>query len=97
MTKECLINLTILLLSGIGLVIGLFWIHNYMQVHRCDNPYKQVCVKSHTVIRMMPFVHSNGKTTTTTMRPMPHKICDKYENVLKEGCYDNTDKRAEKN
>lgn len=95
MTKEGWISLIVLLLSCIALVVAIFWIDNYMKAHRCDNPYKQVCVESHTVIRMMPFVHSNGKTTTTTMRPMPHKICDKYETVLKEGCYDNTYKRAD--
>lgn len=95
MDKESLINLIILLLSGIGLVIGLFWICNYMQVHRCDNPYKQVCVESHTAIMMVPIMYSNGKTTTTSLQPMPREVCDKYETVLKEGCYDNTYKRAD--
>lgn len=86
MTKECLINLTILLLSGIGLVIGLFWIYNYMQVHRCDDPYKQVCVKSHTITRVVPvFVTINGRTQTQ-MRPAIIRECDEYETVLKEGC-----------
>lgn len=97
MEKESWINFSVLLLFVGALIMAIIWVNDYMEIHKCDNPYKQVCVESHTVIRMMPFVHSNGKTTTTTMRPMPHKVCDKYETVLKEGCYENTYKRAEKN
>lgn len=76
-------------LSGIiiGATAGLTsrWIYSYYKEHKCDNPYTQVCVKSHMSVRMVPFY--NGKTTI--MRPMPRRICDEYENVLKEYCHEN--------
>ena len=87
MKKESWINVLVLLLFVVALIVSIVWINGYMEIHKCDNPYKQVCVKSHTVIRMMPVIHSNGKTTTTTMHPMPHKVCDKYETMLKAGRY----------
>ena len=89
MDKESLINLIILLLSCVGLVAGIFWLDNYMKVHKCDNPYKQVCVKSHTTTRVVPvFVTINGRTQTQ-MRPAIIRECDEYETVLKDGCSDN--------
>lgn len=61
-------------------------IYSYYQEHKCDNPYKQVCVKSHTITRVVPvFVTINGRTQTQ-MRPAIIRECDEYETVLKEGC-----------
>lgn len=95
MEKQSWINVLVLLLLFVTLIVSIVCINGYMEIHKCDNPYKQVCVESHTVIRMVPFIHSNGKITTTTMRPLPHKVCDKYETLLKEECYENTYKRAD--
>lgn len=80
MTKQSLINAIIAELFICGLIGAIYWVDNYMKEHRCDNPYEKVCIKSHTVIGMMPFV--------TRVRPMPHKVCDEYETVLKKGCED---------
>ena len=95
MEKQNWINVLVLLFFIVALIVSIVWINGYVEIHKCDNPYKQVCVESHTVIRMVPFMRSNGKTTTTIMQPVPHKVCDKYETMLKEECYDNTYKRAD--
>ena len=88
MTKQSLINAIIAGLFICGLIGAIYWVDNYMKEHRCDNPYEKVCIKSHTVIIMMPFVTRVGKTSVTNMRPMPNKVCDEYETVLKKGCED---------
>ena len=67
-------------------------IYSYYQEHRCDYPYKKVCVKSHTVTRVVPvFVNINGKTQTQ-MRPAIIRVCDEYETVLKDCCSANAER-----
>ena len=84
----------ILLSIAIGLATGFTCrrIYSYYQEHKCDYPYKKVCVKSHTVTRVVPvFVNINGKTQTQ-MRPAVIRVCDEYETVLKDGCSANTER-----
>lgn len=95
MKMESWINVSVLLLFVGALIMAIIWVNDYMETHKCDNPYKQVCVKSHTVTRVVPvFVNINGKTQTQ-MRPAIIRECDEYKTVLKEGCNDNTYKKAD--
>lgn len=87
----------ILLCSMISMATGFTCqrIYSHYQRHKCDYPYKNVCVKSHNITRVIPvFVNINGKTQTQ-MRPAIIRECDEYKTVLKEGCYDNTYERAD--
>lgn len=73
----------------IGLVLALAIISVsffYIKKHWCDNPYHNVCVKSHKITTMTMVPMRAGKVTI--MRPMPtvRTICDEYETRLKEEC-----------
>ena len=84
----------ILLCVMIGVATGFTCqrIYSYYQEHKCDNPYKQVCVKSHTITKIVPvFVNINGRTQMQ-MRPAIIRVCDEYETVLKDGCSANAER-----
>lgn len=70
-------------------VLGVCFIpcaYQYHKKHYCDNPYEQICVKSHKETKMMPVPYRVGKFSSIRMQPRVITICEEYETVLKEKC-----------
>lgn len=67
-------------------IICVVWLIKDIDKHYCDNPYEQICVKSHNHTTMRFVSYHFGGITTTRPVPMVVKVCEKYEPRLKERC-----------
>jgi hypothetical protein len=69
--------------------IPIFFAIDYEKKHYCDNPYKEICVKSHTHTTMVMVPMMVGKITTMRAMPIARTICDEKETILKDKCKSN--------
>ena len=61
-------------------------IYRYYYIHRCDNPYHEVCIKSHIEITFIYLPHQIGETITIWPLPVTNTICDEYVKEIKKEC-----------
>lgn len=76
------------LLAVVCFVLGMtsHRIYRYYIVHRCDNPYREVCVKSHLKQQLIYWPQTVGKTTRILPKVVYISECDEYKKVLKKEC-----------
>jgi len=101
MKKSVLISLVASPLILLCVVLIAYKIYNYEKIHRCDEPYMEVCIDGHTETKtkMVPASVSVGGVKMGKFRVVvqKHFVCDIYEMQLKPSCEGKDEINVERN